>query len=68
VQAHPTDADAWLVTGYVLYFTGRRDDAAVVFRRARSLRPSDPTAAVFLADPQTAPIPDGVRPAPAPNH
>ena len=47
VEAHPDDANAWFVLGYVRFSTGEPESAAAAFAKAASLRPDDPYAAIL---------------------
>lgn len=51
VKTHPADVDAMVVLGFVLHFTGQRDQARQVFADVVKIAPKDSLAAVFLNPP-----------------
>jgi hypothetical protein len=44
---HPQDQNAWFLLGYMLYSSGRPEEAGRAFERAAKLNPSDAYAAVY---------------------
>jgi tetratricopeptide (TPR) repeat protein len=45
--AHPDDQNAWFLLGYVMYSSGKPEEAQRAFEKAAKLNPSDTYAAVF---------------------
>ncbi len=55
VKANPDDVDAMIVLGFIEHFSGNRDSAKEVFRKALTLSPNDSVAATFLNPPPLVP-------------
>jgi len=51
IQAHPSDAEAMLVLGFVQHFSGQRDEAKRTFSEALKVSPKEAVASVFLNPP-----------------
>lgn len=69
IKAHPGDADAMLVLGFVQHFSGQRDEAKRTFAEVLKVSPKEAVASVFLNPPPlqvAATQPAASRPADAP--
>ncbi len=64
VAANPTDADAWLVLGYILYSSGDPVGASQAMDRAAGLAPGDTVAAILRDAAEAVQVPESspVRP------
>ena len=67
IESRPYDAQAHLVRGYNLRFSGKPDEAAAAFRRVLEISPENRAAATFLSalaptDPALAPADPGHAP------